>query len=107
MVANGEREYFVLGIGARFKHHKGAQLAPHVTKLNIALETGLPLGQWVHGLTGLLEKEFGAIYLDKLRATCLIEADFSWFQKLIFSPVSIYILMYFVSKCLIYLYQYS
>ena len=33
----------------------------------------------------LLEKEFGAIYFDKLRDICLFEADFNWLQKLIFS----------------------
>ena len=33
----------------------------------------------------LLEKEFRAIYFDKLRDICLFEADFNWLQKLIFS----------------------
>ena len=56
-----------------------------MAKLNLALASGEPLEQWGHGLTVLLEKEFGSIYIDKLRAICLFEADFNWLQKLIFS----------------------
>ena len=33
----------------------------------------------------LLEKEFGEIYFNKMRAICLFEADFTCLQKLIFS----------------------
>ena len=33
----------------------------------------------------LLEKEFGSIFFDKLRAIILFEADFSWLQKIVFS----------------------
>ena len=33
----------------------------------------------------LLEKEFGSIYTDKLRAICLFEAGFNWLVKLIFA----------------------
>jgi hypothetical protein len=32
-----------------------------------------------------LEKEFGNIYLDKMRAICLMEADFNWLMKLVFA----------------------
>jgi hypothetical protein len=75
---------------AHFGHYKAAAYndylsALHAAKLNLALQTGIPLERWGHGLTVLLEKEFGSIYLDKLRAICLFEADFNWLQKLIFS----------------------
>ena len=53
--------------------------------LNLALQTGVPLERWGNGLTVLLEKEFGSIYIDKLRAICLFEADFNWLSKLIFA----------------------
>ena len=33
----------------------------------------------------LLEKEFGSIFFDKLRAIILFEADFNWIQKIVFS----------------------
>jgi hypothetical protein len=33
----------------------------------------------------LLEKEFGNIYLDKMTAICLMEADFNWLMKLVFA----------------------
>ena len=76
--------------GGHFGHYKAAAendylSALHVAKLNLALETGVPYERWGHGLTVLLEKEFGSIYIDKLRAICLFEADFNWLQKIIFA----------------------
>ena len=76
--------------GAHFGHYRAAAendylSALHVAKLNLALETGVPYERWGHGLTVLLEKEFGSIYIDKLRAICLFEADFNWLQKIIFA----------------------
>ena len=56
-----------------------------MAKLNLILATGIPLERWTHGLTVLLEKEFGSVYIDKLRVICLFEADYNWLQKLIFS----------------------
>ena len=69
--------------GAHFSHYKAAAhddylSALHVAKLNLALASGKPLERWGHGLTVLLEKEFGSIYIDKLRAICLFEADFNF-----------------------------
>jgi hypothetical protein len=43
------------------------------------------MDRWVSALTVLLEKEFGNIYLDKMRAICLMEADFNWLMKLVFT----------------------
>ena len=76
--------------GAHFGHyvvaaHEELLAALHVAKLNLVLQTRVPLERWGNGLTVLLEKEFGSIYIDKLRAICLFEADFNWLSKLIFS----------------------
>ena len=76
--------------GAHFGHYKAASYNKYLTslqvaKLNLVLRTGIPLERWGHGLTVLLEKEFGSIYIDKLRAICLFEADFNWLCKLIFA----------------------
>ena len=48
--------------GAHFGHYKAAAhndylSALHVAKLNLALQTGVPLKKWSNGLTVLLEKE--------------------------------------------------
>ena len=50
---------------AHFGHYKAAAYndylsALHAAKLNLALQTGIPLERWGHGLTVLLEKEFGS-----------------------------------------------
>ena len=76
--------------GCHFSHYKAAAendylSALHVARLNLALETGIPYERWTHGVTVLLEKEFGSIYIHKLRAICLFEADFNWLQKIIFA----------------------
>ena len=76
--------------GCHFSHYKVAAendylSALHVARLNLALETGIPYERWGHGVTVLLEKEFGSIYINKLRAICLFEADFNWLQKIIFA----------------------
>jgi hypothetical protein len=38
------------------------------------------------GETGsyLLEKVFGNIYIDKMRAICLLEANYNWLNKFVF-----------------------
>eukprot|EP00956_Cyclotella_meneghiniana_P028224 scaffold65021_cov87-Cyclotella_meneghiniana.AAC.11 len=55
------------------------------SKLSLAATTGIPMDRWGSALTVLLEKEFGNIYLEKMRAICLLEADFNWLNKLIFA----------------------
>ena len=57
----------------------------HTAKLNLALATGIGLDRWTKGLTVLLEKSFGQIYVEKLRAICLFEADFNWLSKVLFA----------------------
>ena len=60
-------------LGAHFGHYKAAAhnnyiSTLHIAKLNLALQTGVPIKIWGNGLTVLLEKEFGSIYIDKLCA---------------------------------------
>ena len=59
--------------------------ALEAAKLSLAASTGIPMDRWGSALTVLLEKEFGNIYLEKMRAICLLEADFNWLNKLIFA----------------------
>ena len=59
--------------------------ALEASKLSLAAKTGIPMERWGSALTVLLEKEFGNIYLEKMRAICLLEADFNWLNKLVFA----------------------
>lgn len=59
--------------------------AIHAVKLTLAAKLGIPLKRWHDALTVLLEKTFGCILIDKLRAICLLEADYNWLMKLIFA----------------------
>ena len=76
--------------GRHFGHYKAicsdlnlVQL--HVKSINLAVRRGDPLVRWREGVTVLLEKEAGNISIDKLRAICLLEADFNWWLKVIFA----------------------
>ena len=76
--------------GIHFGHLKTAAWHSFLTelyrsKLNACLLSRIPLERWDKSLTVLLEKEFGSVFFDKLRAIILFEADFNWLQKLIFS----------------------
>ncbi len=73
-----------------FSHNKAASYdrylsAMHAAELILAAATGIPLAQWGNGLTVLLEKVFGNIYIDKMRAICLLEADYNWLNKFVFA----------------------
>ena len=73
-----------------FGHYKAAAhdqylSALHAAKLSFAAKSGIPLERWGAAITVLLEKEFGNIFVDKLRAICLLEADFNWLNKLVFA----------------------
>jgi hypothetical protein len=57
----------------------------HAAKLSLAARLGITLDRWHNALTVLLEKTFGSILIHKLRAICLVEADYNWLMKLIFS----------------------
>jgi hypothetical protein len=43
------------------------------------------LSWWGWGLTILLEKILGNVFVHKQQATCLLKADFNWWNKLIFA----------------------
>ena len=58
--------------------------ALHAQKLTFCARMGVPLARWGIGLTVLLEKICGNNYVNKLWAICLFEADFNWWNKLIF-----------------------
>jgi hypothetical protein len=57
----------------------------HVESLNLAGHRRIPLACWKHSLTVLLEKILGNNRVDKLRAICLLEADFGWWLNLIYA----------------------
>jgi hypothetical protein len=56
----------------------------HTAKLTLAASTGIPLARWGNGLTVLLEKVFWNIYIDKMQAICLLEANYNSFNKFVF-----------------------
>ena len=57
----------------------------HAAKLTLAAKLGISLSRWHKALTVLIEKTFGCILLEKIRAICLLEADYNWLMRLIFS----------------------
>jgi hypothetical protein len=57
----------------------------HAAKLTLATSTGVPLARWGNGLTVLLKKVFGNIYIDKMRAICPLEANYNWLNKFVFA----------------------
>ncbi len=66
--------------GCYFGHYKAASFdryfsAMHAAKLTLAASTGVPLARWGNGLTILLKEVFGNIYIDKMWAICLLEAN--------------------------------
>lgn len=73
-----------------FGHYKAGAQDPivtklHVSSLNCIRECGVGPTRWRSSLTVLLEKVFGIRLISKLRAICLLEADFNWLNKLIFA----------------------
>ncbi len=76
--------------GCHFGHYKAASFdcylsAMHAAKLTLAASTGIPLDRWGNGLTVLLEKVFGNIYIDKMHAICLLETNNHWLNKFVFA----------------------
>jgi len=76
--------------GRHFGHYravcKDSDLAQlHICSINLAARCGSPLDRWRQGVTVLLEKVAGNISIDKLRAICLLEADFNWWLKVVFT----------------------
>ncbi len=78
------------GSGCQFGHYMVASydrylLAMHAAKLTLAASTSVPLACWGNGLTVLLEKVFGNIYIDKMQAICLLEANYNLLNKFVFA----------------------
>ena len=76
--------------GLHFDHYIAAAYddglsALHAAKLTFCAQKGVPLERWGIGVTVLLEKICGNNFVNKLRAICLFEADFNWWQKLVFA----------------------
>jgi hypothetical protein len=76
--------------GLHFGYYKAASFciklsALHASKLSLVARKGVPLSRWNRGLTVLLEKIVGNVFVHKLRAICLLEANFNWWKKLIFA----------------------
>ncbi len=68
--------------GCHFGHYKAASFdsylsAMHPAKLTLATSTSVPLARWGNRLTVLLKKVFGNIYIDKMQAICLLEANYN------------------------------
>ena len=75
--------------GIHFGHYNAAARdwflsALQAAKLMLAAMTGIPLAWWGNGLTVLLEKVFGNIYIDKTWTICLLEANYNWLNKYVF-----------------------
>ncbi len=75
--------------GVTFLHYKAEAshsmlLVMHVAFLSVCTQKGIPLTRWGIGLTVLLEKIVGNNFVHKLRAICLLEADFNWINKVVF-----------------------
>ena len=73
-----------------FGHYKAASYNTNLftlqaVKLLLAAATGIPLARWGTGITILLDKVPGNIYIDKMRAICLFEADFNYLNKFVFA----------------------
>ena len=76
--------------GLHFGHYIAASFCPdlsllHAAKLSICARNRVSLAHWGQGLIVLLEKILGNVFVHKLRAICLLEADFNWWNKLIFA----------------------
>jgi hypothetical protein len=67
-------------------HYKAASYSRYLStlqaaKLSACAKKGVPLAQWGVGLTVLLEKTRRNNLINKMRAICLLEADFNWLNK--------------------------
>ncbi|KAL3803357.1 hypothetical protein HJC23_009321 [Cyclotella cryptica] len=81
--------------GRHFGHYRAMSSDDLLTSLqvmsiNIAASRGTPLSRWRQGVTVLLEKIAGNTRIDKLRAICLLEADFNWWLKATFAKKMIH-----------------
>jgi hypothetical protein len=76
--------------GVTFSHYKAVAShsmlsAMHAAYLTVCAQRSIPLACWGINLIVLLEKIVGNNFIHKLRAICLLEADFNWINKIIFA----------------------
>jgi hypothetical protein len=76
--------------GIHFGHYKVTACdqflsALQAAKLTLVATMGILLAWWENGLTVLLEKVLGNIYIGKMRAICLLKADYNWLNKFVFA----------------------
>jgi hypothetical protein len=76
--------------GVHFGHYKASSYDNDLStleaaKLSLTAATGIPLARWGTGITVLLEKVPGNIHIEKMRAICLIEADYNYLTKFVFA----------------------
>ena len=57
----------------------------HALKTSLLLRRGIALDRWSHGLSAMLEKMFGCSLVTKLRFILMMEADFNFANKTIYS----------------------
>jgi hypothetical protein len=65
-----------------FCHYIATSLCPdllllHAAELSMCARNGVALARWGKGLTVLLEKIIGNVFVHKLHTICLLEADFN------------------------------
>jgi hypothetical protein len=76
--------------GLHYGHYKAATHSEllseiHALMTELAVTGGAPLARWESGLSAMLEKTKGVIQVDKLRAILLMEADFNFYNGLMFA----------------------
>ncbi len=76
--------------GCHFGHYKATSFDHYLfamceAKVTLAVSTGVPLAHWGNRLTCLLKKVFENIYIDKMQAICLLEANFNCLNKFVFA----------------------
>ena len=88
LLETGQETDLVFLLQVSFGHYKSAAhsnflSACHAAKLSIISKTGYSPERWTRGLNVMLEKIVGIALVAKLRVVLLIEADFSFHNKLI------------------------
>jgi hypothetical protein len=76
--------------GLHLGHYNATSYCPdlsllHAAKLSICARNWVSLVWWGMGLTVLLEKIIGNVFVHKFWVICLLEVDFNWWNKLIFA----------------------
>ena len=75
--------------GLHYGHYKAAAASEFLSEIHalmteLAVTGGSPFNRWQSGLSVMLEKQRGVYRVDKLRAILLMEADFNFYNGLMF-----------------------